>query len=73
MLGRHWADFTGEYHGQKGSGQRVEMYGAARAVVAKDENDGGRLKISTLEVFFDPDSFLKVNFFPFVNYSLLCT
>jgi len=41
-----------------GSGETVNMYGALMAEVEKDGN--GAYKIGRLDVFYDPDSFLKV-------------
>ena len=49
---RHFGTFTGTYEGRKGQGEVVEMFGLCRVAV------NGDLKITKLEVFFDPDSFL---------------
>ena len=51
---RHWGEFVGDYQGNKGSGDTVEMYGLLRVTVNDD------LKIQLIEAFYDPDSFLEV-------------
>lgn len=51
---RHWGEFVGDYQGNKGSGETLEMYGLLRVTV----NDN--LKIQIIEAFYDPDSFLEV-------------
>lgn len=50
---RHWAKFTGTYHGRQGNGELVEMYGVLRVTVNDD------LKIGKIEAFYDPQSFLE--------------
>lgn len=32
---RHWGDFTGEYKGNKGKGERIDMYGFATARISR--------------------------------------
>ena len=51
---RHWGEFVGEFQGNKGSGETIEMYGLLRVTVNDD------LKIQLIEAFYDPDSFLEV-------------
>ena len=50
---RHWGHLDGKFQEHLGHGELVEMYGLTRATV----ND--QLKIQKLEVFFDPESFIK--------------
>eukprot|EP00755_Sulcionema_specki_P011643 Sspe_Gene.7883::Locus_2677_Transcript_1_1_Confidence_1.000_Length_2861::g.7883::m.7883 len=49
---RHWAYFSGEYRGHKGSGKLVELFGFG--VVSLDES----LKICDLEIYYKPEKFL---------------
>ena len=49
---RHWADWTGEYNGNPGTGERLELIGMCAATV--DE----QLKITDLQVYFDPNPML---------------
>lgn len=51
---RHWAHFTGEYEGNKGKGELVELFGFCTATV----ND--KLQIVNLEVYFDAAEFISV-------------
>merc|ERR1719410_1114459 len=51
---RHWGEFTGEYEGNKGEGQMVEMYGFGTATVSAD------LKLQEIEIFYNAEEFLKV-------------
>jgi len=51
---RHWASFTGEFRGNQGENQIVEMYGLCLATVNTD------LKIQRLQVFYKPESFFDV-------------
>ena len=51
---RHWGEFDGEYRGNQGNGETIEMYGVLRATVNED------LKIQFLEVFYDPQTFIEV-------------
>lgn len=53
FMWRHWGAFTGEYKGRKGNGEVIEMYGFTIANVTDD------LKITKLEVYFDPEGFLQ--------------
>lgn len=50
---RHWGVFDGKLDGVKGKGETLEMFGFLIAEV--NEN----LKICSLEVYFDPDSFMR--------------
>ncbi|XP_078608592.1 uncharacterized protein LOC144880340 [Branchiostoma floridae x Branchiostoma japonicum] len=50
---RHWAHFTGQYMGRRGSGQLIEMYGSA--VVELDKNN----KIVSIQIDYKPEEFLK--------------
>ncbi len=65
FLWRHWADFDGKFMDKDGGGRRVEMYGMTRAML------NGENKIKRLEVYFDPETFLKVcdahAFFPVIS------
>ncbi len=45
---RHFGTFTGSFEGRQGHREVVEMFGLCRVVVNDD------LKISKIEVFFDP-------------------
>ena len=49
---RHWAHWTGPYKGRAPTGELLEMYGMAVAVV--DEN----LKIKSIDVHYDPNQLL---------------
>jgi hypothetical protein len=51
---RHWAKFTGEYRGRKGTNEIIEMYGLAVVVVNQ------KLKIQNIEIFYKPEEFLEV-------------
>mmetsp|Transcript_2355 Transcript_2355/g.5086 ORF Transcript_2355/g.5086 Transcript_2355/m.5086 type:complete len:380 (+) Transcript_2355:246-1385(+) len=50
---RHWAVFSGEYCGHRGSGERVTMTGIGMAEMSDD------MKIQKLEIYFDPDGFME--------------
>ena len=50
---RHWGVLSGKFKGNQGHGEQLEMYGIAKCLV--NEN----LKIQTIEVFYDPDNFIK--------------
>lgn len=50
---RHWGEFNGEYQGNVGQNQIVEMYGFALVTV----ND--KLKIQSIEIFYKPNDFLS--------------
>lgn len=50
---RHWATFAGEYEGKKGAGETVNMTGFA--VVTLED-----MKVTTIEIFYDPVKFLEV-------------
>ena len=52
---RHWAEFSGVFNGKQGDGRIVEMFGMIKATV------GEGLKIRKLEVWYDPETFLKVS------------
>eukprot|EP01024_Parvocaulis_polyphysoides_P049890 TRINITY_DN4856_c0_g2_i5.p3 TRINITY_DN4856_c0_g2~~TRINITY_DN4856_c0_g2_i5.p3 ORF type:complete len:182 (-),score=21.71 TRINITY_DN4856_c0_g2_i5:932-1477(-) len=54
FLWRHWAEFNGEYNGNKGNGEIVELFGFAVVDVDSD------LKILKIEVYYDPKEFLLV-------------
>ncbi len=62
---RHWAPFSGTFKDKRGDGRLVEMYGMLKATVDDD------LKITKLEVFFDPETFLKVKFVSRPDFFLL--
>ena len=49
---RHWANFSGHFHGRQGNGELIELYGILRVTV----ND--ELKIGKIEAFYDPEAFL---------------
>ena len=51
---RHWADFTGTYEGNQGSGELVEMFGFGTAVV----ND--KLELQDVDIYYDADIFINV-------------
>ena len=51
---RHWAYFTGEYKGNKGKGELVEMFGFAIVKVSAE------LKIQDIKIFYEPESFIEV-------------
>lgn len=51
---RHWAVFSGEFEGHKGSGETINMTGFG--VVTLNESN----KMTKLEIYFDPDSFINV-------------
>ena len=50
---RHWGTFTGEYKGNKGKGQLVELYGFGIAQV--NEN----LQLCDVKLYYDTEAFLK--------------
>ena len=50
---RHWGVHNGKFQENIGHGEQLEMYGVAKCGVTED------LKIQTLEVFYDPDNFIK--------------
>lgn len=50
---RHWGEFTGDYKGNKGNGELLELDGFAAVSVTED------LKITAIKVFHNPDPFLK--------------
>ena len=50
---RHWGTFNGEYNGQKGNGEVIELYGFT--VVTIDDN----FKITKLEIYIKPEGFLQ--------------
>mmetsp|Transcript_33773 Transcript_33773/g.81877 ORF Transcript_33773/g.81877 Transcript_33773/m.81877 type:complete len:177 (+) Transcript_33773:529-1059(+) len=51
---RHWGTFTGEYDGNKGEGQLVEMFGFGTAVV----ND--KLQLKDVEIYYNAEQFINV-------------
>lgn len=51
---RHFARFTGTYNGRKGDGKTHDMYGFA--IVNLDGNS----KITSIQIYYKPDEFLKV-------------
>lgn len=51
---RHWGEFTGEYKGNQGNGELVEMFGFGTAVV----ND--KLQLQDVEIFYNAEDFLTV-------------
>ena len=50
---RHWGVLSGKFKGNQGHGEQLEMYGIAKCLVTED------LKIQNIEVFYDPDNFIK--------------
>lgn len=50
---RHWGEFTGDYNGNKGEEQLVDMTGFASVSVTS------ALKITSIKVFFHPEKFLR--------------
>ena len=50
---RHWGVHNGKFQENIGHGEQLEMYGVAKCTVTEE------LKIQTIEVFYDPDSFIK--------------
>jgi len=50
---RHWGTFTGEYKGNKGKGELVELYGFAIAQVNES------LQLCDVKLYYDTDAFLK--------------
>jgi len=51
---RHWGQLEGAFQDHQGHGEKVEMFGLARVGVTED------LKIQKIEVFYDPETFIKV-------------
>ena len=51
---RHWGTFTGEYDGNKGNGELVEMFGFGTAVV----ND--KLQLQDVEIYYNVEEFINV-------------
>jgi len=51
---RHWGTFTGQYEGNKGQGELVEMFGFGTAVV----ND--KLQLQDVEIFYKAEDFINV-------------
>jgi len=50
---RHWGVLKGKFQENIGHGEHLEMYGLARVSVSE------QLKIQKIEVFFDPETFIK--------------
>ncbi|KAL7463033.1 hypothetical protein ACHAXS_003403 [Conticribra weissflogii] len=50
---RHWAVFSGEYCGHRGSGETVTMTGIGMAEMSDE------MKIQKLEIYFDPNGFME--------------
>lgn len=50
---RHWGDFIGEYNGNKGNGQQLEITGFA-IVKVTDE-----LKITDINIYYNAENFLR--------------
>jgi len=50
---RHWGNYEGQFHGNQGQGQVINMIGLCRATL----NDNS--KVTKLELFFDVEGFLK--------------
>lgn len=50
---RHWGRFTGRYKDRRGRGETINMYGITVAMVNE------RLKIESIEVYYDPEFFLE--------------
>ncbi len=57
FMWRHWSNFDGEFNGKKGDGEKVEMFGMTKAEVIEEE---GMTRLKKVEVYFDPEAFLKV-------------
>jgi len=51
---RHWAVFSGEYEGNKGDGETINMTGFG--VVSLNEDK----KAKKIEIYYDPDGFMNV-------------
>ena len=51
---RHWANFAGDYKGHHGNGQVINMTGFGLITLSD------AMKVTDLQIFFDPDPFLKV-------------
>eukprot|EP00798_Chlamydomonas_sp_ICE-L_P001821 gene1821-33239_t len=51
---RHWANFTGTYEGNQGSGELVEMFGFGIGKV----ND--KLQLVDIDIYYKPNEFLEV-------------
>jgi len=51
---RHWGHLQGSFQENQGHGEMVEMYGLARVTVTE------QLKIQRIEVYYDPETFIKV-------------
>ena len=61
---RHWGHFTGEYNGNKGKGELIEMYGYCTARLSRtgpiNLSDGQPApQLCETELFFDANTFLK--------------
>jgi hypothetical protein len=50
---RHWGEFVGDYKGNKGEGQLVEMTGFILLSVTEE------FKITGIKVYYNPEDFLK--------------
>ena len=50
---RHWGTLEGEFQGNIGHGEVLEMFGVARVTVNED------LKIQKIEVYYNPETFIK--------------
>ena len=50
---RHWGVLKGKFQENVGHEEHLEMYGLARVRVSEE------LKIQKIEVFFDPETFIK--------------
>ena len=51
---RHWANFAGDYKGHHGNGQMINMTGFGLITLSD------AMKVTNLQIFYDPDPFLKV-------------
>lgn len=51
---RHWAVFSGEFEGNQGTGETINMTGFGIAELNDD------LKAKSINIYFDPDSFIDV-------------
>ena len=50
---RHWGTLEGEFQGNVGHGEVLEMFGLCRVAVNDD------LKIQKIEVYYSPETFIK--------------
>jgi len=55
---RHWGEFNGEFNGNKGDKQLIEVFGFGSADVRMPTDEDPRIRIEQFQVYYDMDRFL---------------